>query len=74
MGLAGLQAAAASLTARGRITLRGLTSGDITVGETGVRGSCILVGDQFCAWIPHVQFLGLKIVGVLVKSQVADLA
>jgi hypothetical protein len=62
------QAAAATLPARGRQTLRGLTSGVINVGETGVRGSCILVGDEFCSWIPHVGFLGMKIVGVLLKS------
>jgi hypothetical protein len=62
------QAAAASLPTRGRITLRGLTSGVITVGDTGVRGSCILVGDQFCAWLPHVIVLGLKVAGVLLKS------
>jgi hypothetical protein len=39
----------------------------MTVGDTGVRGSVILVGDQFCAWLPHVGFLGLKLVGVLLK-------
>jgi hypothetical protein len=38
------------------------------VGDTGIRGSCILVGDQFSAWIPHAGFLGLKIVGILLKS------
>ena len=48
--------------------LRGLTSGVITVGDTGVRGSCILVGDQFSAWLPHVGFLGLKLTGVLLRS------
>jgi hypothetical protein len=48
--------------------LRGLTSGVINVGESGVRGSCILVGDQFCGWLPHVGFLGMKVVGVLLKS------
>jgi hypothetical protein len=62
------QAAAASLPTRGRITLRGLPSGVITVGDTGVKGSCILIGDQFSSWIPHVGFLGLKVTGVLLKS------
>jgi hypothetical protein len=66
--LAEPQEAVATLPARGRITLRGLTSGVINVGDTGVRGSCILVGDQFSAWLPHVGFLGLKLVGVLLSS------
>ena len=33
-----------------------------------MRGSCILVGDQFCSWLPHVGFLGLKLTGVLLRS------
>jgi hypothetical protein len=40
------QVAAATLPTRGRIASRGLTSGDITVGDTGVKGSCILIGDH----------------------------
>jgi hypothetical protein len=56
------------MSTRGRITLRGLTSGVISVGDKSRIGSCILIGDQFCAWLPHVQFLGLKIVGILLKS------
>jgi hypothetical protein len=52
----------------GRITLRGLTSGVISVGETGLRGSCVLLGNQFCGWLPHVEYLGLKVVGILLKS------
>jgi acyl carrier protein len=58
------QAAAATLPARGRKTLRGLTSGVINVAESGARSSCILVGYDFCSWIPHVGFLGMKIVAV----------
>ncbi len=68
MRLAEPPAAVAALPTRGRITLRGLASGVITVGETGVRGSCILVGDEFNAWLPHVGFLGLKLTGVLLES------
>jgi hypothetical protein len=50
--------------------LRGLTSGIVNVDEAGgVRGSCILVGDQFCAWLHHVGVLGMKVVGVLLKSR-----
>jgi hypothetical protein len=26
------------------------------------------VGDKFCAWLPHIGFLGLNIVGVLLQS------
>jgi hypothetical protein len=66
--LAGPPAAVASSTARGRITLRGLTSGKISVTDRGAYGSCILMGDQFCAWTPHLGYLGLKVVGVLLKS------
>jgi hypothetical protein len=65
---AGPQAAVASLPTRGRITLRGLTSGDIGLEGSGSKGRCILVGDKFCAWLPHTGFLGLKIVGVLLQS------
>jgi hypothetical protein len=68
MRLAGPQAAVAPHSTRGRITLRGLTSGTISVGEAGLRGSCIMIGDQFSAWIPHVGVLSLKIVGILLKS------
>jgi hypothetical protein len=68
MRLAEPQAAAAFESSRGRITLRGLTSGIISVGDTGKIGSCILLGDQFCAWLPHVQLLGLKIVGILLQT------
>jgi hypothetical protein len=62
------QAAVATLPTRDRITLRGLTSGVVTVGDMGVKGSCVLIGDQFCSWLPHVGFLGLKVPGVLLKS------
>jgi hypothetical protein len=65
---AGPQAAVASLPTRGRITLRGLTSGDIGLEGSGSKSRCILVGDKFCAWLPHIGFLGLKIVGVLLQS------
>jgi hypothetical protein len=63
------QEAVASLPTRGRITLRGLTWGVINIRERGGRGSCILVGDQLCGWLPHVGFLGIKLGGVfLLKS------
>jgi hypothetical protein len=68
MRLAGPREAVTPLSTRGRITLRGLTSGVISVGDTGLIGSCILMGDQFCAWLPHIGFLGLKVVGILLKS------
>jgi hypothetical protein len=38
------------------------------VGETGLRGSCVLLGNQLCGWLPHVEYLGLKVVGILLKS------
>jgi hypothetical protein len=61
-------AGAATLPTRGRITLRDLTSGVITLGDMGVKGSCVLIGDKFCSWLPHVGLLGLKVTGVLLKS------
>ena len=60
--------AAVTLPTRDRTTLRRLMSGVITGGETGLRGSVILVGDQLCSWLPRTGFLGLKLVGVLLKS------
>ena len=48
--------------------MRDLTLGVITVGDTGLRRSVILVGDQFCSWLPHVGFLGLKLVSALLQS------
>jgi hypothetical protein len=62
------QEAVGTLPARGRITLRGLVSGVVGVGDSGIRGSCILVGDKFCAWLPHVGGLGLKVVGILLRD------
>lgn len=65
----GPQVAVTTLSTRGQISLRGLTSEAISVGDSGVHGSCMLVSDQFCAWLPpHVGLLGLKIVGVLLQS------
>ena len=62
------QAAVATLPTRDRSTLRGPTSGVVTVEDTGLRGSVILVGDQSCSWLPHLGFLELNLVGVLLQS------
>ena len=51
-----------------RPTLRGLTSGSVAVQDQNSLAPCILFGGASCSWLPVVEQLGYRAVGVLLTS------